>query len=107
MVFLILIPFFGIVWYFFIIIRVANSLRKEFEERGLRYDGDFGMILGVLAPLIPCVGLVMHIMWILKIKGFTNRLLSTKKKRRAVENDDDEDDRPRKRRRIRDDDDDE
>jgi hypothetical protein len=74
MIFLRLIPCFGSIWYFFIVIRIASSLKKEFDDRGLREDSDFGQIIGILMPLIPCANIVLFFMWVLKIRGFTARL---------------------------------
>ena len=74
MIFLMLIPCFGIVWYFFVVIRIASSLQKEYADRGLPAEGDFGMLLGILSPLIPCVGLITFIMWIMKIRNHTKEL---------------------------------
>lgn len=88
MIFLIFIPFFGFVWYFFIVIRMASSLRKEFADRGLKEDGDFGQLFGILAPLIPCVGLILMIMWVMKIRGYTAQLTGGGK--RKSRDDDDE-----------------
>jgi len=106
MIFLIFIPLFGIVWYFFIVIRIADAFAKEFDDRGLRSDGDFGKLIGILAPLIPCVGLIMHIMWIMKVRGYTARLAGGGSRKRIRDDDDDEDDRPRKKKRSRSDDED-
>jgi hypothetical protein len=106
-IFLMLIPLFGIVWYFFVIIRVADSLQREFDDRGLSGDGDFGKMMGILAPIIPCVGFIMHIMWIMKIRGYTAQLAKGGGKRRRSrddDDDDDDDDRPRRKRRRDDDD---
>lgn len=90
MIFLNLIPLFGFVWYFFIVIRIASSLTKEYDDRGLRQEGDFGQLFGILAPLIPCVGLVLYIMWILRTRGYTAKLAGGGK-RRSRDDDDDED----------------
>ena len=74
MIFLMLIPCFGIVWYFFVVIRIASSLQKEYADRGLPAEGDFGMLLGILSAVIPCVGLITFIMWIMKIRNHTKEL---------------------------------
>jgi hypothetical protein len=106
MIFLMLIPLFGIVWYFFVVLRIASSMEKEYADRDIPGDGDFGKMMGILAPLIPCVGFIMQIMWIMKIRGYTNQLAQSGGKRRRSRDDDyDDDDRPR-RKRPRDDDDD-
>jgi hypothetical protein len=74
MVFLMLIPCFGIVWFFFVIIRVASSLRKEYDDRGIREDGDFGQLMGILSGVLPCVNLVTLPMYLMKIAALTKRL---------------------------------
>jgi len=103
MIFLMLIPCFGIVWYFFVVIRLASSMEKEFRDRGLRGDGDFGKLCGILV-IIPCVGPIFQIMWILKIRGYTAQLQGSGKRRKISDDDDDDDDRPRRRRDEDDDD---
>jgi hypothetical protein len=91
MVFLHFIPFFGMVWDFFIVFRVASSLQKEFDDRDLSSDGDFGQTLGLWALILSLVGCVpingiLAIMWINRIRGYTARL-----NRRSSRDVDDED----------------
>jgi hypothetical protein len=80
MVFLSLIPLFGAIWNFFIVLRIASSLKKEFDDRGLRSDGgDYGQTIGLwglILNIIGCapVGLIMIIMWLFKIRGYTAQL---------------------------------
>jgi hypothetical protein len=109
MVFLMFIPLFSVIWIFFIIFRISSSLEKEFRSRGLPRDGDFGATLGlwgIISNLLCCapVGIILNIMWLMKLGGYT-KTLSEGGSRRSVRDDDDDDDRPR-RRRDRDDDDD-
>ncbi|MSQ96439.1 MAG: hypothetical protein EXR98_18055 [Gemmataceae bacterium] len=73
MVFLLLIPCFGLIWWFITVMRVASSLQKEFEDRGLEPDGDFGMLLGLLM-IIPFVNIIFMILWNLKISGYIAEL---------------------------------
>jgi hypothetical protein len=73
MIFLMFIPCFNAVWWAFIVIRMASSMEKEFSSRGLKADGDFAKMLGFLV-YIPCVGIICHIMWVLKIRGYTVQL---------------------------------
>jgi bacteriorhodopsin len=103
MIFLMLIPCFGIVWYFFVVIRIASSLEKEFADRGLKEDGDFGRLLGILV-IIPCVGFICGVMWLMKLRGYTAQLTGGGKRRAKDDFDEDEDDRPRRKRRDEDDD---
>ncbi len=67
LVWLQLIPIFNLVWHFFIVINVANSLEKEFEKRGIpimskpgRSIGLATCILSVLS-IIPLVGILLGI----------------------------------------------
>ena len=59
LVWLNLIPFFGIVWMFVTAVRVSGSLKAEFEHRGMVEKGDYGLGLGIgfnvayLASAIP------------------------------------------------------
>lgn len=61
-VFLNLIPCFGSIWMFFTVSRVSQSLRREYDERGIDVPGDYGQQLGIsyasliLAWIIPYVG---------------------------------------------------
>ncbi|MSQ96441.1 MAG: hypothetical protein EXR98_18065 [Gemmataceae bacterium] len=54
-VYLALIPCFHFVWLFFVVVRVANSLEKEFRERGLSSDGDCGKRVGILGAILLCL----------------------------------------------------
>lgn len=97
-----LIPLFGAVWIIITVLRVSDSLRKEYDDRGLRGDDDYGKTTGLVYTIgmLVCglVGLVGWIMYWIKIAGYT----------RELESDpgygDDYDDRPRKRSRRDDDD---
>jgi hypothetical protein len=121
-VWLCLIPIFGYVWSFIMVLRVAESLQYEFEDRGLRGDGDYGKTIGLvyLIGSLVCgpVGLVCWIMYWLKISGYTKQLQESgrepyegededdRPRRKSRRDEDDEDDRPRRRRRDDDYDDD-
>jgi heme/copper-type cytochrome/quinol oxidase subunit 2 len=109
MVWLCLIPIFGLVWTIIMILRVADSLRDEYDDRGMRGDGDYGKTIGIVyivtAFLCGPVGLICWIMYWVKIAGYTKQLAA----RRGYAEDDDEDeedDRPRKKRRRDEDDED-
>jgi hypothetical protein len=91
MIFLLFIPGFSAIWIFFIVLRVASSFQKEFEDRGIKSDGgDFGQTFGIwaLVAQILCfpVGIVMYIMWLFKIRGYTAQL--TGGRRKSVDVDD-------------------
>jgi len=124
-----LIPLFGIVWMFITIIRITESLQKEYRSRELRPDDpEFAKMTGIIYMVLSLIGcgginLIFFIMYWLKISAFKNELINNKKgggseddyddqprrgrgQRDAVDDDDEEDDRPRRPRRPRDDDDD-
>ena len=99
MVFLNLIPAFGFVWQFFVVIRLAESLKNEFRDRGMRtadegfgYGAGMTMAIGTVICCSPVqlVGLVMH--W-MQISAYNARISSkgNKKRRRDEEDRDDED----------------
>ena len=95
-VFLALIPLFGWVWNFFILLRIASSLRNEFEDRDLRSDGgDYGQTLGLwglIVTYIGCgfIGIIIYIMWLFKIRGYTAQLVEGGGRRRSRDEDEDE-----------------
>ena len=111
-----LIPCWNIVWQFVTVARVAESLSNEFEDRGMRRDGDYGKSIGTaycalnLAGAIPFVGpffglagFVCFVLYWVKIAGYNRQLAS--RSGRGDYDDDDYDDRPRRRTRQRDEDD--
>ena len=95
-IFMVFIPLFGAIWHFFVILRLASSLEKEFESRDLEGDGgDFGKTLGLwgmILNIIGCgpVGLILMIMYILKIKSYTEMLTRSKRGRSSRDEEDDE-----------------
>lgn len=109
-VWLALIPIFGLVWTIIMILKLSDSLRDEYDDRGMRGDGDFGKTLGIvyIVSSFICgpVALITFIMYWVKVAGYSKALLSRGGGRYDDDDDDDEDDRPRKRRRRDDDDDD-
>jgi len=123
-VWLALIPLFGFVWTIIMILKLSDSLRDEYDDRGIRGDGDFGKTLGIvyIVSSFICgpVALITFIMYWIKVAGYSKQLLSRggyaddddededdrPRKRRSRDDDDDDDDRPRKRRRRDEDDDD-
>lgn len=115
MVFLCLIPCFNLIWYFFIVARVASSLEKEFDDRGITGDRDFGNSVGTTGGVLACVcctpgWMICAIIHAIKVHGYTQKLQLGNERRRRIRDDDDDDedddDRPRKRRRRDDEDDD-
>jgi len=106
-VWLCFIPFFGVVWLLLMILRIAESLDLEYEDRDLPSDGDFGKTLGIVyfvsVFVCPLATLVCYIMYWVKINGYTRTL-----RENAGSGNDDFDDAdrdPPRRRRDRDDDD--
>jgi hypothetical protein len=102
MVWLLLIPFFGFIWAFFIATRVLYSLRNEFRDRGRDDGSDYGngiglanAFLGVVCFLLdilstmsnsPALGIVVRlgelvsivlliVFWV-KIAGYSGQLAS-------------------------------
>lgn len=113
-----LIPCFNLIWIFFTVTRVPESIGNEFRARRMRGDGDFGKSVGltyaimVLLSNIPYIGgifgivaLVCFIMFWVKIAGFGRQLredMADREYDRGPADDDrgyrDEDDRPSRRR---------
>ena len=86
-IWLLFIPLFNLVWIFFVVTKVSDSLKLEFESRGMAEEHDFSKGLGIgyaacnAAGIIPIVGvlasiagLVMWIIYWVKIKGFSSQL---------------------------------
>ena len=123
-----LIPCFNIIWQFFIAIRVPDSLRNEFRDRDQDDGSDYGKslalsqaILGIVSAVISnglkvavprmetvatiftlmmsLLGLVLFIMFWVKIAGYSNQLAMDEGDRRRPDrryddyDDDDDDDR--------------
>jgi uncharacterized membrane protein YgcG len=78
-VWLMLIPCFGFIWEFVVIIRLASSLKKEFIERGIHSEGEsYGQGLGIASVILRIfcgpVGVICWIIYWVKIAGFSARL---------------------------------
>jgi len=81
LVWLNLIPLFDIVWMFVTIIKLSESLRNEYRDRGLPSDDpDFGQMIGILYMVFSFVcgliGIIFFIMYWVKIAGFKYQLMS-------------------------------
>ncbi len=80
MVWLCLVPFLNIVWIFLTVIRVAGSLRDEYEDRDLRGDDDYGQTLGLVYAILAitvvcgCLAPIPLFMYRQKIVGYTREL---------------------------------
>lgn len=87
LVWLMLIPFFNIIWHFFVVINLSDSLEREFIERGLQSEPAPGRSLGLavcilnVCSIIPYLGVLSglagFVCWIIywvKIADFSSRL---------------------------------
>lgn len=87
MVWLMLIPLFNLVWHFFVVKHVSDSIKSWAAEKGAKVD-DAGYTIGLIACIANCcgiipglnllagpVGLVCFIIWWVKVAGF-NKLMA-------------------------------
>ena len=88
MVWLLLIPFFNLVWNFFVVMALAQSLRNEYARRGIpNLDPLPGQSIGIAMSICACcvivpfvnflVGLAHLVFWIIywvKIAEYSRRL---------------------------------
>lgn len=90
LVWLQLIPLFNIVWHFFIVINLSDSLEREFAQRGLPTEPAPGKSLGLamcilnvctiipyLAALAGLAGLICWIVYWVKIADYSSRLANS------------------------------
>lgn len=69
-VWMLYIPFYGAFIYPFMLYpRIAESLRKEFDERSSPQPGDYGKSLGIVLPILLCC-MVIPFLNILALIGF-------------------------------------
>ena len=67
LVWLLLIPIFNLVWHFFIVLNMANSLEKELEQRGIPIISKPGKSIGLatcilsVLSFIPIAGILLGI----------------------------------------------
>jgi hypothetical protein len=62
MVWLSLIPLFNIVWNFFIVTRIPDSLRNEFRDRGQDDGSDYGKGIGLTNAIIGVASIPLSVM---------------------------------------------
>lgn len=87
LVWLSLIPVFNLVWNFFIVIQMKESLSKEFNSRQLPDDGDYGFGMGLTFAILACVNnipylnvltsiptLIFWVIYWIKISGYSKQL---------------------------------
>jgi len=82
--FLNLIPLFNFAWLIYSVIKVSESINKKFSAHGLVDQGEGGKTIGlvfsisnVAALIIPFVGLVSFVCWIIywvKLSGYNSTL---------------------------------
>ena len=102
-----LIPCFNLIWIILTVIKVSNSLQKEYDDRGIRSDGDFARGSGITYYLTTLfcgpIGWIFLFIYRGKLNGYIANL--DRGGRRSRDDDGEEDDRPRRRKnRDRDDD---
>jgi len=111
-----LIPCFNFIWIILTVIKVSNSLQKEYKDRGIRGDGDYAKSAGItyFLTLLFCgpIGWIFLLIYRGKLNGYIADLEGggrrRSKRRRDEDADDEEDERPRRRKsRDRDEQDDE
>ena len=56
LVWLNLVPCLNVVWQFLTVVWVADSLKKEFESRGVRRESDYGKTLGLTSLVVNIAG---------------------------------------------------
>lgn len=89
-VWLMFIPFFNLIYPFILYPKICDSVRAEFQHRGLDSNGDFGKGIGIalpilsLASIIPYLGtlasighLVLFIIFWSQTAGYKNQLRRT------------------------------
>jgi hypothetical protein len=91
LVWLLLIPIFGLIWHFFIVINMAKSLHAEFVSRNILEEQSPGQGIGLavcilhvvavvlgfhrfLGPLVGIAGLICWIVYWVKIAGFSSKI---------------------------------
>ncbi len=87
MVWLMFIPLFNLVWHFFIVLKLAESLGREFQKRGIAEEPQPGKGIGLTMCILHCCGVIPligilcglagFVCWIIywvKIAGFSKKL---------------------------------
>ena len=87
LVWLNLVPMLNLGWIFYTVIKIKESLEKEFAARNFKGDGDFGYKIGLTYAILGCCsavpyigvlpGIVAIVFWIIywvKIADFSKRL---------------------------------
>ena len=94
LIWLLIIPFFNVIWNFFVFLQVPDSLKSYFDAQGRTDVGDCGRTLGLwsavliavgflggFVPIVGCVasfvwlaGLVLLILFLVKILGLKGQI---------------------------------
>lgn len=61
LVWLLLIPCFGMVWNFFVVIQIPQSLQSYFQSVGRTDVGDCGFVLGLISAILLALGMIPYI----------------------------------------------
>ena len=91
LVWLFFIPIFNLGWHFYIVLKVAKSLKKELETRGINIDSMPGQSVGItmcvltiftalplsIQPVITIAAIICWIIYWIKIAGFSSQLSSS------------------------------
>ena len=85
-VWLMLIPLFGFVWQFFIVNRMAASLKAEFTKRNIQIEDKPGFTIGIVYCILSCIptaitlipALICWIIYWVKINSYNIKLQQTK-----------------------------
>ncbi len=80
LIWLLLIPLFNAIWLFFVVIRLSDSYHDYLAQRGDPHVDDCGKLMGILwavfSLVIPVVGLVFMIIYLVKMSELKNRVSS-------------------------------
>jgi hypothetical protein len=79
MVFLVFVPVLSLFWIFFVVLKIGESLRNEFDDRGWRTEGEsfgvgMGITMAILLLLCGPVGLIFQIIHWRQLVGYQVRL---------------------------------
>ena len=101
-VWLMFIPLFNLIYPFILYPKISESLRNEFDSRGLSKSGDYGRAIGITMPIlglcgwIPILGglaglanLILFIIFWVKMSEFKNELQRMPKMSSGVSNSND------------------
>ena len=87
-VWLMLIPFFNLVYGFILLPKICNSVKKEFTQRGMEETGNYGSSLAIAIPILTLLfwfpfaslaNLVLVIIFWVKMAEYKNKLRNNPK----------------------------